>query len=115
MHLSKSVISEIKSDLDFFVHFQDGPLPYPHGDRLILGLTTVQVVGIAIGSIALLIALMGVVVLILKKSLPGCKNFQFASPQDTQILVIEGPEDGDTDADDEDDTADDEEHEIESA
>ena len=104
-------VTKIKSN---FLLLQDGPLPYPQGDRLIMGLTTIQVIGIAIGSIALLLVFMGIVVIILKRFLPGCKNFQFAAPHDTQVLVIEGPEDGDSDMDD-DDNCDDEEHEIESA
>jgi hypothetical protein len=88
---------------------QDGPLPYPDGDRLILGLSTIQVVALAIGSLLGLVALVVAALMVAKRLLPGCKNFKFASPQDAQILVIEGPEDGDTDEEE------DENHEVESA
>ena len=60
------------------------------------GLTTIQVIGIAIGSLALLAALVAIVLLLVKKCAPGCKHFKF-HPADTQILVIEGPEEPDDD------------------
>ncbi len=73
-----------------------------HGS-LMWGLSTVQVVGIALGSAALLAALAAIVVLLARRCCaPGtCKHFKF-HPADTQILVIEGPEEADEDEEDTD-------------
>ena len=77
---------------------------------MLFGLSTVQVVGIVIGSIVLLVFTFAGMVFVVKHFVPGCKNFRFASPQDTQILVIEGPDDGESDIEE-----DEEDHEVESA
>ena len=82
---------------------QDGPLPYPRGDRLLLGLSTVQIIGIIVGTVVLLVVLVGLLVVAAKRFVPGCSNFKFSAPHDTQILVIEGPEEADSDQDDDDD------------
>ena len=79
-----------------------------------MGLSTVQVVGVAIGAIFLILLVFIAVVVAVKRLMPGCKNFRFSAPHDTQILVIDGPEDGSDMEDDEDDERD-EDHDIESA
>ena len=67
------------------------------------GLTTIQVIGIGIGSLALLAALIAIAMLLVKKCKPGCKHFKF-HPADTQILVIEGPEEVEDDESDPEDS-----------
>ncbi len=81
--------------LIFWLHFQDGPQMYsPLGS--LWGLTTLQIVGICIGSLALLAAFIAIILLLLRKCIPGCYNFKVPS-NDTQILVIDGNDDLDSD------------------
>ena len=63
---------------------------------VIWGLSTLQVIGICIGSAAFLAALVALVLLLTRKWIPDCRNLAPES-NDTQILVIEGPEDVDSD------------------
>ena len=66
---------------------------------MIWGLTTLQVIGIAIGSLALFAALVGILLLVFRRYGPGCGSIKVPTT-DTQILVIEGPDDLDSDPED---------------
>ena len=50
----------------------------------------------------------------MKQFVPGCVNFHMSFASDRQVLVIEGPEDGDSYVDEEEDDEE-ENHEVESA
>ena len=83
------------------IFLQDGPQDYL-SSTLIWGLTTLQVIGIAIGSLALLAAFVGILLLVMRRFGPSCGSIKVPTT-DTQILVIEGPED--IESDDPDDSA----------
>lgn len=76
--------------------FQDGRI---ENDRRagMFGLSTLQVIGICIGTAAFLAALTALVMLLTRRCMPiSCRNMR-PNMHDTQILVIEGPEDVDSD------------------
>ncbi len=55
------------------------------------GLSTIQVIEVIAGSVVLFIALVAIVILLYRRCGPDCKHCRLKHP-DTQILVIEGPE-----------------------
>ena len=80
------------------ISLQDGPLEYDRGSNIFESLSTPQVAGIAIGAVALLTAVITIVILVMRRCLPGCQHTSVPS-NDTQILVIEGPDEVDSDQD----------------
>ncbi len=56
------------------------------------GLSTIQAIAVFLGSVALFIALVGIVILLYRRCGADCKHCRLRHHTDTQILVIEGPE-----------------------
>jgi len=75
----------------------DGP-PQFGVSPLFWGLSTLQVAGVVVGSLALLAAMAGIFMLGVKRCVPGCQNIHLRS-DDSHVLVIEGPDDIDSDPD----------------
>jgi hypothetical protein len=93
--------------------FQSGPLLYPKEDPEYFGLNKLQIVAIAFGSVVTCVTLLAVVMFLCKRYIPVCAHCGLSSPEDTHILIIEGPED--CDCNHEESTEDEEEQELESA
>ena len=67
---------------------------------MLWGLNTIEVVGVVVGVIALLVALIAIVILLVRRCQPMCcRTFIVHRHQDTQVLVIEGPEEPESDND----------------
>ena len=65
---------------------------------MLWGFTTIQILGITIGTLALLTAIVTIILLATKRCIPGCQNFKMPS-QDTHVLVIDAQEEVDSDLD----------------
>ncbi|CAD5111801.1 DgyrCDS1075 [Dimorphilus gyrociliatus] len=90
------------------IHESYGVSCYSNLRHLSLGLKTnalkciidanCRVVAVTIGAVAFFVAIVGLTLLIMKRCSPGCRYLKTNNRNDTQILVIEGP-DGSDDSD----------------
>ena len=82
-----------------------------------MGLSSVQIAGIIVGSLVLLALIVTVALLIVRRLVPQCGHLTGHFAADRQVLVIEGPEDGDSyvDEDEDDEEDEDELHHVETA
>ena len=74
--------------------FQDGPSPYSPHNEFFHGFSSLQMFGIIVGTVVLLVLIVITGMFIIRQL--KCPVLHFPFSVDRQVLVVEGPEEGDS-------------------